>query len=283
MMNQVHNRSPQLALTMNQVHSRSSQLALTRTSSPDSAYVARGLLRHIIALMRQPIVKEYDPTRGVSISTLAREYPRGSHVPQHAHGSDQLIYASRGIMRVASDRRLWVIPPHFGLWIPARTAHQIRMPERVSMRTLYLRPFLVDLGTTCSVLHIGSFLRELILEIVRVGTLRTRNHLECALRDLLIARLRKASPLPTDITFPRDRRAIAIAQPVVQDPRLHKSLASMCTAVGMSVRTLQRCYRREVGIDFESWRRQVRLMKAVELLVGGRSVKEVAFSIGYQT
>jgi len=27
----------------------------------------------------------------------------------------------------------------------------------------------------------------------------------------------------------------------------------------------------------------VRLMKAVELLVGGRSVKEVAFSIGYQT
>src|SRR5215475_9660640 len=196
MMNQVHNRSPQLALTMNQVHSRSSQLALTRTSSPDSAYVARGLLRHIIALMRQPIVKENDPTRGVSISTLAREYPRGSHVPQHAHGSDQLIYASRGIMQVSSDHRLWVIPPHFGLWIPARTAHQIRTP--------YLRPFLVDLGTTCSVLHIGSFLRELIVEIVRVGKLRTRNHLECALRDLLIDQLRRASSAPTGVALPRD-------------------------------------------------------------------------------
>jgi len=232
--------------------------------------------------MRQPIVKEYDPTRGVSISTLAREYPRGSHVPQHAHGSDQLIYASRGIMRVASDRRLWVIPPHFGLWIPARTAHRIRMPECVSMRTLYLRPFLADLGTTCAVLHIGSFLRELIVEIVRVGKLRTRNHLECALRDLLIDQLRQASSVPTGVVLPRDDRALAVAQGVIENPALRSSLASMCASVGVSVRTLQRAFQKDVGIDFESWRRQVRLMKAVELLVAGRSVKEISFSVGYQ-
>src|SRR5262249_31976629 len=168
--------------------------------------------------MRQSIVKENDPTRGVSISTLAREYPRGSHVPQHAHGSDQLIYASRGVMQVTSDRRLWVIPPHFGLWIPARTAHQIRMPECVSMRTLYLRPFLADLGTTCSVLHIGPFLRELIVEIVRVGKLRTRNHLECALRDLLIDQLRQASSAPTGVVLPRDDRALAASTGLSEKP-----------------------------------------------------------------
>src|SRR5262245_41903462 len=177
--------------------------------------------------MRQSILKQNDPTRGVSISTFARDYPRGSHVPQHAHGSDQLIYASRGIMQVTSGHSLWVIPPHFGLWIPARTAHQIRMPECVSMRTLYLRPFLADLGTTCSVLHIGSFLRELIVEIVRVGKLRTRNHLECALRDLLIDQLRRASSAPTGVALPRDDRALAVAQGVIENPALRSSLASM--------------------------------------------------------
>jgi AraC-like DNA-binding protein len=232
--------------------------------------------------MRQPIVKEYDPTRGVSISTLAREYPRGSRVPQHAHGSDQLIYASRGIMQVTSDHRLWVIPPHFGLWIPARTAHQISMPEYVSVRTLYLRPSLVNLGTTCSVLHIGSFLRELIVEIVRVGKLRARNYLECALRDLFIDQLRRASSVPTGVAVPRDDRALAVAQGVIENPALRSSLASMCAAGGVSVRTLQRAFQRDVGMDFESWRRQVRLMKAVELLVAGRSVKEISFSVGYQ-
>jgi hypothetical protein len=37
------------------------------------------------------LTTDYDPKRGVSISTLAYEYPRGFHVPEHAHGADQLI------------------------------------------------------------------------------------------------------------------------------------------------------------------------------------------------
>jgi len=41
-------------------------------------------------------------------------------------------------------------------------------------------------------------------------------------------------------------------------------------------------YQREVGLDFESWRRQVRLMKAVQLLVSGLSIKEVSYAVGYQ-
>ena len=37
------------------------------------------------------------------------------------HISDQLIYAIRGIMEVSSGQNTWLIPPHFALWIPART------------------------------------------------------------------------------------------------------------------------------------------------------------------
>jgi AraC-like DNA-binding protein len=44
----------------------------------------------------------------------------------------------------------------------------------------------------------------------------------------------------------------------------------------------QRIFRREVGTDFETWRRQARLMKAVELLAQGRSIKAVAFAVGYR-
>jgi methylphosphotriester-DNA--protein-cysteine methyltransferase len=41
-----------------------------------------------------------------------------------------------------------------------------------------------------------------------------------------------------------------------------------------------RVFHWEVGTDFEWCRRQVRLMKAIELLVSGHRVKEVAFSVG---
>jgi AraC-like DNA-binding protein len=234
-----------------------------------------------MTLMRQMLTRENDPTPGVSVATHSREYPRDSRIPVHAHGSHQLIYASRGIMEVSSDHSLWKIPPHFGLWIPARTPHRVRMPEAVSMRTLYLRAARAKLPASCKVLHVGSFFRELIIEIVRLGRLRTRNRLECALRDLLIAELERASPVPTGIKFPADPRGYRVAQMVMDDPGCPISLKSMCVSAGVSVRTLERTFRREVGTDFECWRRQVRLMKAIEMLVAGYRVKEIAFAVGY--
>ena len=232
--------------------------------------------------MRQLLVRENDPKRGVSIATHSREYPRGSQIPRHAHGSNQLIYASRGLMEVASGQSLWKIPPHFGLWIPARTPHQIQMAESVSMRTLYLRPALSRLRRECTVLHVGPLFRELIVEIVRIGQLRERNRIERALRDLLVVELERASPVPTGITLPKDERALEVAQTLMENPAKRIPLKSMCLTAGVSVRTLERTFRREVGTDFECWRRQVRLMKAVELLVSGQRIKEVAYSVGYQ-
>jgi AraC-like DNA-binding protein len=236
------------------------------------------LMRHHFADM----VTDHDPRPGVSVSTFSREYPRGSLVAPHAHASDQLVYASNGVMHVASGRRVWMIPPRFGLWVPAGTVHQIRMPEQVSMRTLYLRRGLLDRRPTCTVLHVSSFLRQLIVEIAARGDLRWRRPLERAFRDILVSELQRASPLPAGVGLPHDARANAVAQAVLEAGELRTPLASLCLSAGVSVRTLQRAFRKELGVDFETWRRQVRLMKAIERLAGGDSVKEAAFHVGYQ-
>src|SRR5579871_544838 len=86
----------------------------------DNGCGERQVIRQSMTVMRQPINCSYDPKRGVRVATLAAEYPRSSSTSEHAHGSDQLIFATRGMMRVSSGRRLWHVPPHFGLWIPAR-------------------------------------------------------------------------------------------------------------------------------------------------------------------
>ena len=241
------------------------------------------LLRHNVSLLRQSEVStEFDPKRGVSVATLAYEYPSRFQVPEHAHGSDQLIYAISGLMEVSSDQSMWLIPPHFALWIPARTHHRIHMPGAVSMRTLYLRTGLAArLEPRCAVLHVTPLLRELIVETVSIGQLRMRDHYECALRDLLIRQLQKATPMPTFVTLPREERALAVAQAILRNPAESKSMAVLCSEAGVSVRTIERAFRKDVGTSFESWRRQVRLTKAVELLVSGCSIKEVAYKVGY--
>src|SRR5689334_9926361 len=86
------------------------------------------------------LLTEFDPKRGVCVASLAYEYPRNCNLPDHAHGSHQVIFAIQGVMEVSSGQSCWLIPPQFAIWIPARTVHRIRMPDPVSMRTLYLRP-----------------------------------------------------------------------------------------------------------------------------------------------
>ncbi len=245
--------------------------------------VASGVLRHNISLMRQSsILTEFDPKQGASVSALTYEYPSNFQVVNHAHGSDQLIYAISGLMEVTSAQTVWSIPPYFALWVPAKTDHRIDVPGPVSMRTLYLRSSLrARMEARCAVLYVTSLLRELILETNLCGQLRVRNRYERALRDLLVAQIQKATPVPTFVTLPREERALAVAQAILQNPAESKTMAALCAKVGVSVRTIQRTFRNEVGTSFELWRRQARLMKAVSLLVSGSSVKEAAYKIGY--
>ena len=97
--------------------------------STESPNVAMQLLRHNLSPMRHRILKRYDPKRGVSISTLAFDYPSGYNVPEHAHGSDQLIYATRGVMEISANQSLWLTPPELAVWIPAGTRHRIRKAQ----------------------------------------------------------------------------------------------------------------------------------------------------------
>lgn len=203
-------------------------------------------------------------------------------IPEHAHGADQLLYARAGSMQVSSGRNIWLIPPHFGLWIPAKTVHSIRMPTPVSMRTLYLRTGLVKKGATiCRVLHVRPILGELILDSVRIGSLLSRNRLHAAMRTLIVSEIENASIMPTTVALPEDLRARRIAHQVLTHSAKQESLHELCRDNGASLRTVQRIFRRETGMDFETWRQQARLMRGIELLVAGQSVKQVSGALGY--
>jgi AraC-like DNA-binding protein len=120
------------------------------------------------------------------------------------------------------------------------------------------------------------------VEAVRIGQLRTANRLQRAVRDLVVSQLEKASPVPIFITLPSEPRALAVSQAVLKDVGQSQTLARLCDQIGVSARTVERAFRKDVGTDFQSWRRQVRMMKAVELLLTGCSVKQAAYGVGYR-
>src|SRR5206468_3252253 len=117
----------------------------------------------------------------------------------------------------------------------------------VYMRTLYLRPGTADeMPNHCVVLHVTPLLRELIVEAVRLGRLRSRVALHSALKAVIVAHLHTAVTVPTRLAIPEDRRAAAVAAAAMADPVNNRSFKALCDHAGASTRTIERIFQRQL-------------------------------------
>jgi len=232
--------------------------------------------------MRRGVIRRYDPPAGFDIVTLAYEYPANTRVPEHSHDSAQVIYAVQGVMEVFTDQHLWLVPPNFAIYVPAQRLHSIHMFGIVSMRTIYVRSSLLkSLGARCSVIYVSALLRELMLEAVRIGRLKRSTKLHRAVRDIILEQLRSASSAPMALRTPTDERAAAVAMTALVQPGKDASLEQLCRNCGVGIRTVQRAFRHDTGMTFKTWRGQAKLIKGIQYLVAGLSVKQTAHEAGF--
>src|SRR5678809_436749 len=91
---------------------------------------------------------------GARLTTLSYDFADKERIPEHFHDTDQLVYASKGVMTIRTEDGYWIVPPQRAVWIPARIPHSITMSGCVSMRTLYFTPTYVRrLPRSCCVLN----------------------------------------------------------------------------------------------------------------------------------
>src|SRR3954453_5852095 len=74
------------------------------------------------------------------VAAMPKEFAAGHVIAPHCHERAQLVFAETGVMQVATADCVWIVPPSRALWVPPGTEHSLRMPTRVSMRTLYIAP-----------------------------------------------------------------------------------------------------------------------------------------------
>jgi len=222
--------------------------------------------------------------RSALITTLAYDYPHGHKVPWHFHEWDQLVYASRGVMTVRTEEGSWVVPTQRAVWIPARTAHEIRMSGGVSMRTLYLRPRLRrNSARGCEVINVSPLLRELILYGCKTPALSKRQRGHGHLVNMIVDQLKTAECVPLQLPEPVDRRPLRVAKTLLNDPSDQRPLQQLCEGAGATKRTIERLFQTETGMTFGKWRQQLRLLHALRLLAEGAKITEVALEAGYST
>jgi AraC-like DNA-binding protein len=218
------------------------------------------------------------------IATLTHDYPAGHVIPLHFHDRDQIVYASQGVMTVATQAGIWVVPTLRAVWIPAGVPHTITMSGRVAMRTLYLKPRLARaLPRDCCVVNVSPLLRELILHACTFHALKKGAPRQRHLIDLITDQLEAIQMIPLQLPHLCDPRALHVAKTLLADPTSTQTLSQLCRGSGASRRTVERLFQDEVGMTFGKWRQQLRLMHAVRLLAEGAKVTHAALEAGYST
>jgi AraC-like DNA-binding protein/quercetin dioxygenase-like cupin family protein len=242
------------------------------------------LICHVMSQKRQIAFLDPKAKRSAEITTLVYDYQPGHVVLWHFHDWDQLVYASSGVMTVRTEEGSWIVPTLRAVWIPAGTAHQIRMSGRVSMRTLYLKPRLTNrLPRRCEVVNVSSLLRELILHACQTPALARTQSTQANLIGTILDQLQAAETIPLQLPELADQRSIRVARIIIEDPSDQRPLGQLCKKAGASKRTIERLFRAETRMTFGKWRQQLRLMHALRLLAEGNKITQIALDSGYST
>lgn len=217
---------------------------------------------------------------------LSTDWQRdGPHrMTRHAHPRAQIVVPLAGTYWAVTPDASWVLPPHQALWIPSRAPHD--MFSNTPIRALIL---FVDeahahaMPRECVVVNVSPLLKAMFVKVVENGNDYPEDGREIRLAQAMLDELAAMTPSRFCLPMARDRRLLRVMRPLIEDPAGESSLETLASDSGASIRTLARLFRTETGLSFREWRRQLRLLQAIERLEQGCSVGEVALDLGYST
>src|SRR5215467_6073988 len=219
-----------------------------------------------------------------AVVAMPKDFAPGFEIAPHSHKRAQLIYATAGTMRVATDDGVWMVPPQRALWMPGGVRHWIVMQGAVTMRTLYLWPDAAAfMPASCHVVPVSPLLRELIVRATELPVHYDESGPAGHVVALILDELRGLQSLPLQLPMPRDARLRSLCLALLETPGDQRPLAAWAKSVNASSRNLARRFQSETGLSFGAWRQQARVLEAMGRLGSGAPVTQVALDLGYES
>lgn len=217
-------------------------------------------------------------------ATLVLELPSRAVISHHAHGEHQLVYASTGVISVATSEGTWIAPANRAIWIPSGASHQHRAygPTRfhgIGLSTTH-NPLGVDVP---AVLEVSPLLRELIIHYTENSGAAEEPRRRQRLLTVLIDQLAVSSQQPIRLPASRDPRLVEACKMVEENLSVTIDFEDVAKACRTSSRTLSRLFRDEMRMSYVQWRTQLRLYHALRLLADGLQVGTVAHRCGWNS
>lgn len=193
----------------------------------------------------------------------------------HQHKKGQLLYASQGCMSFALKDSICILPPTKAVWIPPNTPHRALMTNVVAYRSLYFDCEVFACPSKITMIEVNNLLQALIDKMSFWEWDKPSSEMvntTALFWEEFYAAKRYSFQLP----LPSHRRLTTFRRELVEPSFLAPSLTTLASKVGASTKTVTRLFKSETGMNYQGWRQQWRLLKAVELLSTGMQVSAVA-------
>lgn len=238
------------------------------------------------AIMSAILVKQKRNARRRTfpIIPLAGKLPSGYSIPRHHHDRAQLIFASSGIVRVATPDGVWVVPPTRAVWVPRGVTHEVCISRTVELRTLLIdADEQMSLPAQCCVIEASPLLRELIVRASQLGPGIGHQKMAGHLLALILDEIRHFEVLPLHVPMPSDPHLVRICRHILDHPSDRRTCAQWGLIVGSSARNLERKFHAQTGVSFGAWRKQARLLAALDQLAMHAPIANIAADLGYRS
>ncbi|AWB19783.1 AraC family transcriptional regulator [Methylobacterium currus] len=216
------------------------------------------------------------------LTVRAQEIPARHSFPEHAHGWHQVVYAISGVLTVAVAGRSFVISPEQAVWLPTGHRHRVGSLLGAEFRSLWIADAAGrGLPGDPTVIGVSALLQALIVEAAAIDGQDDADGYAGRVAGLILDQLRRAAPLPGALPWPRGGPLAGLCEALYAEPADSRGPEEWGRALGLSGRTLARRFEAELGMSLRSWRRRLRLFKAIELMGGGLDVTQTALALGY--
>ena len=219
---------------------------------------------------------------GVAAWQLPRAAIRQMHV--HSHTEAQLCGLDAGLAIMETDTGSWLCPPGRCIWIPSGTVHSLRSCGKISGWMLHMDAKVSEhLPMKPKVLALTPLLQEIVRRIEEWTTQPEVNAAKWRLVEVLRDEISGASQIALHLPLPYDPALKRLTARLAEERTDVRNLATLAHELGLSERSLFRNFQQETGMSPGQWRRQVQVLRSLELLADGRSVTETSLEVGYES
>ena len=207
---------------------------------------------------------------------------------EHLHHRAQLSLVEEGYQYFHIDRKIYLVPQYHVIWIPSGKAHKITSEAKTVhlMVFLFKSVFENEFYQNVHVFAVPPVLREMLLYASKWNQSLVENDEQ----DIFFKAILKSLPNfckesnGLEIPVPADVRLIPVCHEINSNFRYNPDMDSLAEKAQMSVRSLQRIFKKETGITVQKYLQLTRILKSIEWMNTGQyTLSEIAYKAGYQS